>query len=82
MDSLIISGLNVQHRTYARTASNLPMNNYAVQEAGTSEENVLAFLNNHDIPIKKSDVSIYHPLRSKGKNISYSLEMQQNDGKN
>ena len=68
MDNLIISGLSVQYRTYARTASNLPMDKYAVQEAGTLEENVLAFLNNHNIPIKKSDVSICHTLKSKGKN--------------
>ena len=53
MDNLIISCLNVQHRTYARTVSNLPIDNYTLQEAGTLEENVLAFLNNHNIPIQK-----------------------------
>ena len=68
MDNVIISGLNVQYRTYARTASNLPIDNYSVQEAGTLEENVLAFLNKHNIPIEKSDVSICHPLKSKGSN--------------
>ena len=31
MDNLIISGLNVQYRTYARTACNLSMDSYAVQ---------------------------------------------------
>ena len=35
MDNLIISALNVQHRTYARTASNMPIDNYTAQEAGT-----------------------------------------------
>ena len=44
-----ISALSVQNRTCARTASNLSMDRYAVQEAGTLEENVLAFLNNHNI---------------------------------
>ena len=44
------------------------MENYCVQEAGTLQENVLAFLNKHNIPIQKSDVSICHPLRSKRKN--------------
>ena len=34
-----------------RTASNLSVD--TVQEAGTLEENVLAFLNNRNIPIKK-----------------------------
>ena len=68
MDNVIISGLNVQYRTYARTASNLPMDNYSVQEAGTLEENVLAFLNKHNIPIEKSYVSICYPLKSKGRN--------------
>ena len=53
MDNVIISSLNVQYRTYARTASNFPMDNYSVQEAGTLEENVLAFLNKHNIPITK-----------------------------
>ena len=61
MDTLNLSGLNVQNITYARTASNLSMHNYIVHEAGTLRENVLAFLNNHV-------VSICHPLKSKGKN--------------
>ena len=53
MDNVLIYGLNVQHRTYTRTANNLPMDNHCVQDAGTLEENVLAFLNKHNIPIKK-----------------------------
>ena len=65
MDNLIISGLNVQFITCMRTASNLPIGNYTVQEAGTLDENVLAFPNSHNIPIQKSDVSICHPLKSK-----------------
>ena len=52
-DNLITYGLNVQHKTYVRTASNLPIDNYTFQEDGTLEENVLAFLNNLNIPIKK-----------------------------
>ena len=71
-DNLVISGLNVQHRTYVRTASNLSIDSYTVQEAGTSEENMLAFLNNHNIPIQESDISICHPLKSKG-NSSFIL---------
>ena len=62
-DNLVIIGLIVHDRTYARTTSNLPMDNYTVKEAGTIEENVLVFLYNHNIPIKKSDVSICHPLK-------------------
>ena len=76
MDNVIISGLNVQYRTYARTVSNLPIDNYSVQEAGTLEENVLAFLNKHNIPIEKSDVSISEINR---KQFCYSLEMQQQE---
>ena len=53
IDNVIISGLSVQRRAYVRTASNLPMDKYSVQEAGTLEENVLAFLNKHNIPIKR-----------------------------
>ena len=52
-DNLIISCLNVQYRIYSRTTSNLPMDNYTVQEVGTLEENMLAILKNHNIPIKK-----------------------------
>ena len=74
MDNLVISGLNVQYRTNARTASNLSMDTYTVQEAGTLQENVLAFLNSHNIPIKKSYVSICHPLKSKGKNYLILLK--------
>ena len=65
MENLIISGLNTQYGTYARNARNLPIGNYTVQEAGTLEENLLAFLNDHNISIKKSDVSLCHPLKSK-----------------
>ena len=68
IDNVIISGLNFQYGTDTRTASNLPMGNDSVKEAGTLEENVLAFLNKENIPIKKSDVSTCHPLKSKGKN--------------
>ena len=51
IDNLVISGLNVQDRTYARTARNLSIDSHTVQEVGTLEENVLAFINNHNIPI-------------------------------
>ena len=40
MDNLVISGQDVQHRTYARTASNLSIDRHTVQEAGTLGENV------------------------------------------
>ena len=53
MDNLVISDLDVLHRTYARTASNLSIDSHTVQESGTLEENMLAFLNNHNIHIKK-----------------------------
>ena len=72
MDNLVISGLDVQYRTYARTGCNLSIDSYAIQEAGTLEENVLAFLNNHNIHVQKSDVSICHPLKSKGRILLFS----------
>ena len=40
MDNLITYVENVQYRTYARTVSNLSIDNYAAQEAGTLEKNV------------------------------------------
>ena len=60
------------YRTYARTASNLSMDSHTVQENGTLEENMLAFLNNHSIPIQKSYVSVCHPLKLKAKIFLFS----------
>ena len=80
MDNIVISGVNVQHRTYARTSSNFTMDSYTVQEACASKENVLAILNNHNIPIKKR---CFHmsPIEIKKQRLSYSLEIQQQGSK-
>ena len=57
------------------------IDNNSVQEAGTLEENVLAFLNKHSIPMKKSDISICHRFKSKSLKFYYSHKMEQQESK-
>ena len=66
-DSLIISGFNVQCKSYARNVSTLYVDDYTqtYSETETIEGKVVEFLKSKDIPIDSCNVSICHPLKSK-----------------
>ena len=67
MDNLIISGFNVQYKSYARSVSTHDVDEHtqANSETETIESKEVEFLKSKNIPIDSSDISICHPFRSK-----------------
>ena len=67
MDNSIISGFNVQCRSYARSVSihDVDEHTQANSETETIEDKVVEFLKSKNIPIDSSDISICHPFKSK-----------------
>ena len=67
MDNLIISGFNVQYKSYARSVSTHGVDDYTKtnSETETIESEVVELPKNKDVSIYSSDISICHPLKSK-----------------
>ena len=67
MDNLIISGFNVQYKSYARSVSTHDVDEHTQtnSETETIESKVVLFLKSINIPIDSSNISICHPFKSK-----------------
>ena len=67
MDNLIISGFNVQYKSYAKSVSTHDVDDYtqANSEPEIIESKVVEFFKSKNIPIYSSDISICHPFKSK-----------------
>ena len=72
LDNLVISGIECQHRSYARVAGNsnsADQNEHAPsQEQQTLESSVVLKLKEYNIPISESDISTCHTLGQRGPN--------------
>ena len=71
MDDLVINGLTIPHRSFARVARNAQSDDQndsaPVEEQHSLEEKVVEFLNNHAIPIDSKDISACHTLGKGGR---------------
>ena len=79
MDNLIISGFNVQYKSYARSVSthDVDEHTHTNSETETLESKVVEFLKSKNIPIDSSDISICHPFRSKyASNMKLSIVLK------
>ena len=67
MDNLIISGFNVQYKSYVRSVSTHDVDEHTQtnSETETIESKVIEFLKSKNIPIDSSDMSICQPFKSK-----------------
>ena len=69
MDDLVVSGLALKHRTYARAAAAddpSQQHEHAPQQENIAlEDQVIDFFNQNDIPIAKEDISACHTLPAK-----------------
>lgn len=69
-DDLVITGLELRHRTYARATANAETTEDAPREELLSlEQQVVNFLNSKNINIYKEDISICHALPRKSEKV-------------
>ena len=80
MDNFIISGFNIQYKSYTRCVSTHDADDYTQtnSETETIESKVVEFFKSKNIPIDSSDISICQPFKSKyASNMKpYSIEAQ------
>lgn len=73
-DDLVITGLDVKHRSYARVAANINTTEDSPhEELLTLEQQVVTFLQDKNIDIKHEDISICHTLPTRSDKLKSSI---------
>ena len=75
-DDVIINGLNIKPRTFARVAASNSVEaeeNAPSQERESVEAQVISFLSNNNIELSPNEVSACHPLASKDRSKPVSV---------
>lgn len=73
-DELVITGLDLKHRTYARVTANINTTEDSSQEElETLEQQIVTFFHNKDIHIQYEDISICHTLPAKSEKFKPSI---------